>query len=144
MGRAAFYNPDQVTVYIGGALLGGFASGDEVISVEPMSQAFEDEVGIDGEVARSRVSDRRLKITVRLLQTSKSNAVLSSMLESDRNSANGEGVGAALVQDNSGGSIVNGAQSWIVGHPKQVYGRTAKELEWEFRVADGDQKEGGN
>lgn len=141
--RAAFYDPDQVLCYFNGILMQGFAE-DEAIAVEQMSPGFEDVVGVDGEVARSKTNDRRIKVTVKLLQTSLTNLAMSAIHETDLNAPAGAGVGAFSMQDLSGATIVEGPQAWIVSYPPNSMARTAKAREWEIHVAVGSRREGGN
>jgi len=141
--RAAFYDPDQILCYFNGVLVQGFAD-DEAIAVEPMSDAFEEVVGVDGEVARSKSNDRRIKVTVKLLQTSTTNAAFSAIHNTDLNSQNGAGVGAFSLKDLQGGTIVEGPQAWIKSMPAASFARTAKSREWVIIVAVGTRTEGGN
>jgi hypothetical protein len=141
--RAVTYVPEQVVIYLGGVLAEGFADG-EFCTVEQMSPAFNDVVGTDGEVARSPSGDRRLKVIVKLLQTSQTNKRYSALLNTDLNAPNGNGVGSFLMQDLSGATIARGDQAWLVSQPNNSMDRTAKAREWEIRVAVGERTEGGN
>ena len=140
--RLAKYNPDLVTITVGGVLIQGYADGEFVV-IEDMSPLFNEEIGTDGEVARSPSNDRRKKITIKLLQTSKSNAVLSALLQADLNTPNGATFECS-VEDTLGGTICHGAESWIVSYPSSSFDRTAKSREWELHVANGDRAEAGN
>ena len=142
--RAAFYNPDQVLIYFLGQVLTGFADGS-FITVSQMSPGFDDVVGTDGEVARSKTNDRRVKVVVKLLQTSLSNSVLSAAHQSDLNSPNGLGVGTFKMQDLSSlGTIVEGQQAWVVQYPESDFDRKAGSREWEIRIASGNRFVSGN
>ncbi len=140
---AKFYDPDEVLVYFGGALIQGFADG-EYVTAEQMSPGFDSVVGTDGEVARSKSNDRRVKVTIKLLQTSASNAVLSAMHKADLNTPNGAGVATFSMQDLQGQTFINGAQAWISKFPDNSMDRTAKSREWEIVIAFADRFEGGN
>lgn len=141
--RAAQYHPDLVTVTVGGSLIQGYADG-EFVTVEPMSDAVLEEVGTDGEVAISRSADRRMKVTIKLIGTSLSNAVLSSIVNAQLNAPGAMPTVNVQVEDVLGGSIASGAESWISKWPQKSYDRTAKTLEWEIHVASGDREELGN
>lgn len=141
--RMAPYVPTEVVIYLNGILADGYADG-EFITVEQMSPGFQSVVGTSGEVARSPSGDRRVKVTIKLLQTSRTNAQFSDLHNSDLNAPNGAGVGAFLMQDLSGNSIVRGEQAWITKFPDASYDRTAKSREWEIEVAVGTRKDGGN
>lgn len=143
MGRAAPYDADQVAIWIGGVLAEGFADG-EYITVEQMSDGFSSVVGTSGEVARSKTNDRRVKVTLKLLQTSKTNAQLSAIHQRDLNAPNGAGVFEFLMEDlSSEGTIVQGHKAWIVKWPDAPNDRTAKSREWVIEIADGNRLEMG-
>ena len=141
--RAAFYNPDEVLIKFLGSIMNGYADGS-FITVSQMAPGFDDIVGTDGEVARSKTNDRRLKIVIKLLQTSLSNALLSAAHQSDLNSPNGLGVGSFFMQDLSGGTIVSAPEAWIVSYPESDFDRKSGSREWEIRAAFGERLEGGN
>lgn len=138
-----FYDADQVVIYFGGKRIQGFADG-EFITVEQVSAGFDDVVGTDGEVARSKSNDRRVKVVVKLLQTSASNDDLTTIHAADLDAPNGEGVGTFLMQDLQGTTIVHGDSSWITKFPDASNDRTSKSREWEFRIARADRIVGGN
>ena len=140
--RLAKYNPDQVSITCGGVAIQGFADG-EFITVEQMTPTFDEVVGTDGEVARSKTSDKRLKVVIKLLQTSQSNPVLTSLHNDDANDAAGITF-EFQMEDTLGGSIAFGAESWVVEIPPASMDRTAKSREWEIHVANGDREEAGN
>lgn len=143
MGRARFFDPQEVTITAFGALMQGFAS-DMMISVTNMSEAFVNEIGVDGEVSRSKVSDNRVKVVISLMQTSASNAVLSAQITLDKLSKNGAGVGTFYMQDNQGLSLLKGNQAWIEKWPDADYAKSAKTRAWTIIIADAVRYEGGN
>src|SRR5262249_47248753 len=128
--RTAFYDPDQIVIYAAGVRIQGYADG-EFVTVEQMADAFASVVGTDGEVARSKSNDRRLKVTLKLLQTSQSNGILSAIHQVDLNSVNGAGVFTFQIQDLQGTTLVHGDQAWIVKWPDSSFDRTAKDREWQ-------------
>lgn len=138
-----FYDPDQVLVYFNGVQMEGFADG-EFITVEQKADAFQSVVGSDGEVARSKSNDRRATATIKLLQTSSSNALLSAILNIDLNTSGGAGVGTFLMQDLQGTTLVQCDSSWIVKYPDDSMDRTAKSREWQIEMANAFRFEGGN
>jgi hypothetical protein len=140
---AKFYDPDQVVVYFAGKRIQGFADG-EFITAEQMSPGFASVVGTDGEVARSKSSDRRVKVTIKLLQTSSSNGDLSTIHGTDLDAPNGAGVGTFMVQDLQGPTLVQGDQAWITQFPDNSMDRTAKSREWVIEIAHASRFEGGN
>jgi hypothetical protein len=140
-----FYDPQNHVVYFSGKRLQEFADGSW-ITVEPKTPAFAEVVGVDGGVARSKSGDARLKVVVKLLQTSSSNADLSAIHQTDRAAFNGAGVGTFLMQDLQGKTVVQDSKAWVVAMPSSDRDRTAKSREWEFTLPYGYDTwiEGGN
>lgn len=138
-----FFDPEQVVCYFAGARIQGWADG-EMISYSRDTDGFQDVIGTDGEVARSKSNDKRSKVVLKLLQTSSSNLFLSGVHNTDLNAPNGAGVGSFLMQDLQGNTVVQGAQAWIVKFPEGSMDRTAKSREWTIRIAETNQVEGGN
>lgn len=143
MARFAKYRADQVAVTVAGVLMSGFADADDAIMIENMSDQVDSVVGIDGEVAASVTNDRRVKLTLKLMQTSASNAILSSLLNDYINSPNGSTF-AAQAEDTIGGSLAQGADCLVLGWPKSGFGRKAQERTWEILIATADRAEEGN
>lgn len=144
-GIPKFYDPQNHIVYFNGKRIQGFADG-EWISIEPKTPAFSEVVGVDGEVARSKSGDMRLKVVVKLLQTSESNADLSTIHQTDVAAPNGAGAGTFLMQDLQGKTVCQDAKAWVVAMPASSRDRTAKSREWEFTLPYGypNWVEGGN
>lgn len=140
--QAKIYDPDEYTLYFSGIIIQGYADG-EFVTVEQMADAFASVVGTDGEVARSKTNDRRVKVTFKLLQTSASNAALSALHNLDLNTPNGAGVGTLSITDNFGSTKVNASQAWIVKMPDASLDRTAKDRAWVIECANCDRFEGG-
>lgn len=141
------YDPDQVVVEFAGIRLTGFADG-EYVTAEMLTDGFQDVEGTDGETSRSKSNDKRCTVTVKLMHTSPSNALLSALHLLDLNAPNGAGVGTCAISDNStpasmGTPLVNGEKAWIVKAPDMSRDRTAKSLDWVIRIAECERFEGG-
>lgn len=137
------YAAQEVVVYFGGVQVTGFADGD-FVEIEQMSPAYDTAVGSDGETVFNKSSDRRVKVTITVLQTSLANAALSTILGNDVASVNGLGIGTCLIQDLNGNSVAKGSKARIMSYPKSVYGNKAGPRAWEIVIADGNRFEGGN
>ena len=137
------YDPDQVIISVAGIPISGWADG-EFCRVERESDAFSDVVGTDGEVTRSKTNDNRATVTIRLMQSSPINALLSALHNSDKNSPGGVGVGPFELFDASGGTTLVAEKCWIAKEPDSSWDRTATEREWMIRCARLDQVHAGN
>lgn len=141
---AKIYTSDQVNYSIGGVMAPTGRDPDEFIKVEPMAEAFTEVVGADGEVSRARSNDRRAKVTITLWQTGEANGFLSALHNADLNAPNGAGVGAFLLEDLSGFTVVAGDACWIKKFPEVSYGSEIKKRVWEITVANAIWFVGGN
>ncbi len=137
------YDPDQVTIAIAGIPIHGFADGS-FCTITQEADAFSDVVGTDGEVTRSRTNDRRATCTVKLMQSSDSNDLLSALYNSDILGQNGAGVGAFLVRDRNGRALFTADACWVMKAPDVDFDRTATAREWTIRIAKLVRFDGGN
>lgn len=140
-GDLLLYDPDQIVIVVAGIPIDGFADG-EFIRIERDNNAFDDVVGTSGEVTRSKTNDHRRTITLRLMYTSRSNALLSALFNSDLNAPGGVGVGAFMLQDLVSGTTMIAEKCWIAKDPDDPFDRTANEREWLIRVARLDKQYG--
>lgn len=138
------YDADQVTcIGVGVPIDSGYADG-EFIKIEMADDAFKTKVGTDGEITRSKSNNFLAKVTIRLMQTSDANALLSAVHELDKKAPNGKGVGPFLVKDRQGTSLHAGQFSWVTKAPDVSYDREATEREWELAVILEERLDGGN
>lgn len=137
------YDPTEVTVSFAGITIQGFADG-EFVRVEQDTDDFTDVVGTDGEVSRSKTSDRRATVTFLLMQTSATNILLSALSNADRDAPGGAGVGALYIRDRQGTSLHRAAEAWIQKPPNVSYDRTPGPREWVIRCAKLIRTDGGN
>lgn len=132
---ARVYSSNQVKISIAGLLIaGGYADG-EFVTIERDTEAFGDVVGTDGEATRFRNNDNRATVTIRLMQSSAMNKILSDLHNADKNAEGGAGVGRLLIEDLNGGTLHEAAACWIQNDPSVAYGREVSEYEWPIRVA---------
>lgn len=135
---AAFsiYDFDQYVITYNGIIIDGFADGT-ALTIAPEADAYEDLVGVDGRVSRSKTLDNRWTATINLLQTSTANELLSALLMADLNAPNGAGVGAFIVKDVQGSTLFVGAEAWIKRPPDITLERNASTRTWIIRIAQG-------
>lgn len=141
--RFAVYDADEVSLSLNGIPLSGYADG-AFCRIAMESDAFSDIAGTDGEVARSKSNDKRATITIMLLQTSKSNDVLSALAILDQNAPGGAGVGVFLLRDRQGTTLHLAPSAWISKLPDSEFGREAGTREWTLRCAEMQSFVGSN
>ncbi len=124
---------NNINVIFGIQEIEGFAKGDDVVSIEYDADQFVKVVGAKGDVTRTQTADSSSTMTIKLLQTSKSNAILMAQFNIDR--LTGAGVLPFIVNDKETGEshIVNNA--WIMKPPAVVRGANPNTMDW---VLQGD------
>ena len=137
----AQYAPSEVHTSFMTVIIGGFAEGT-FVEVEMSEDAFTSYVGSTGEVCHTRSHNRTAKITLTLMQTSRSNDVLSSLALADRHLGNV--VGPFSVVDGNGSMICSSAECRIAKFPKMERGKESATVVWEFMAADMEMFLGGN
>jgi hypothetical protein len=130
MNRVDTIDPKSVTVTVAGAIIEGFSP--DMIKVARDSNQIEDEVGPDGDVARRVTNDRRGSITLTLLQTSRSNLVLSSLAIADELSGNI--LFPVIIKDQRGNDLYIAATAWIRKMPEATYRAAVEHRVWEIRT----------
>ena len=141
MARVTKYNAAEMTVTFGAVLVSGFAP-DTFVSVESDEDAFQKQVGADGEGVRTRTNNNGGFVTMTLMQSSATNDLFSALHNADR--LTGAGVGPLLIQDQNGTTLVEAAKAWIRRFPTAEYGREASTREWIIDTTDLVQFHGGN
>jgi hypothetical protein len=107
------------------------------VNIVPNADLFELTVGTDGEATRSAQNNKSAQITIDLMQTSESNAVLESFAAS----------GAAfplLVKDGSGSTIYSAVSAWVRRRPDATFDRTATSRSWVLECGELIGLEAGN
>jgi len=135
------YAADQVNIIVGTRRLKGLAEGT-FVEVVRRENTFTDSVGADGEVTRSKTSNRMADVTITLQQTSEDNSYLQNLHNNDENS--GAGIVPFKMTDKSGTLIVTGTESWIQKPADVSFGRDSGERSWSIIIAKADIIGGGN
>ncbi len=125
------YSFANVNVIFGILELQEFGDGDDVVNIEFNADQFADMAGAKGDVVRTQTNDNRCTVTVKLLQTSSSNALLNVIYIGDRES--GSGVAPMVIEDKETGEayVVNNA--WINKYPTVTRGQGPNVMNWTFR-----------
>ncbi|WP_241083109.1 phage structural protein [Achromobacter xylosoxidans] len=136
------YAPSRVKIVMGAIALSGLAE-DTFVTVAEIGEGITSVAGVDGEVARAMSRDTRLRITVTLLQTSASNALLSALHQADK-VTDGDGAVPVAVTDLRGKSLHASDSAWIVKSPEAGYGAKVGTREWVIETGPSINVIGGN
>lgn len=136
----ATYDPTRIVLLLGGVPISGFAQGS-MVKAEHNADAFKLTVGGDGSTVRSKSPDRSGKVTISLLQTSDSNATLSSLALLDETTS--AGMTPLLIKDMNGSSLWVAAEAWVMKRPAGDFEEEAKDRTWTLECADLEFYEGG-
>ena len=123
------FDPKQVKVSVAGVNIVGFS--EEKVTVERANNAWELNVGCDGEATRVKSNDLSGTITVTLQQTSPSNDFLTTVFYNDQN--NDECVRIEIV-DSSGKSKIIAEKAWVEKMPDATYAKAHSDRQWVFRT----------
>jgi hypothetical protein len=124
------YDPDLVDVVVDVATMSGFQE-DSICEFEYDDEFYEIVKGVDGDVSRSRKVCRTGKLTIHLLNTSKSNAVLTALMSFGFTSGNGTAdVFTVLIRDRNGASLVSCEKCWIQKAPGIAHADKAQPRDW--------------
>lgn len=137
----ATYQPDFVTVAFNGVPITGFAPGT-FVSAARNNDSWAISVGSGGDATRAKSGDKSGRVTITLLDSSASNAVLSGFEQTDQRL--GTGVGALLVKDLSGADVVTAGTAWIVKPPDLEKSNESSTREWVFETDNLEIFAGGN
>lgn len=138
------YNADEVTVLLGGSVIdSGYADG-EFLSIEMMSDQVQSVAGTDGEVAVSRIRDRRANAVLKLLSTSTGNDILSAKFNQVMNGIGSPSIGSFYVRDRNGRAIYEAQNCWITKPPDVSFDRSVTPREWHLSVDFLERQDGGN
>lgn len=118
----------------GGAISLGEGAGasDEGISVDSTGEINTMQVGADGSGQHSLHADRSGRLTVRLLKTSPTNALLMSMYNLQTSSPALHGQNTVTITDMNRGDVITARQVAFTKAPSLSYGKEAGMNEWEF------------
>jgi hypothetical protein len=127
------FDPSQLSVIVGGQIISGLADGESV-KAEPNEDAVTLSIGSQGHGVRTHNANKSGKITLTLLHTSESNAVLQGFKVTDELSKNG--TFPVLIRDNSGGDLITCSSGWIMKQASASFGKEATNKEWVIETHD--------
>ncbi len=143
---ATSWNSNSVSISFAGISIENSREMDNFLTIEPIQpERHTMEVGADGEVGYSQSNDNRHKATIRLMQKSDGNAVLSAILNGDLKTEAGAGIGPFAAMDMNGTSICVEPEARIQGWPTKEYGEKAdKTQEWVILLPNPERFDGSH
>lgn len=129
------YSPDRITLVFKGITITGFANGT-FIEAERDNDGWTDEVGATGTVVRVKSLDRRGKITFSTMAGAPVNDLLSALIVLGEDGPIAGDVGAALLKDLNGTTLVAAEEAWLLKHAKVEYADTHTPRQWVLRCAE--------
>ena len=127
------YDPAKVSLIIGGHIVQGYADGT-FIECSRNNDTWSRQGGASGEQARAKSNDKSGTITITLMQSSESNAVLQGFAVADE--ADNAGLVPSFVKDNNGSELVTAEESWVQKPADKSYGKEVTERTWMFEVPE--------
>ena len=125
------FDMKKVKFTFGTETLSGYSDG-EAIEIEESVATFETKVGADGHTDRVKKGSNYLIITVKLMQTSPVNDILSQLHVADKL---GNITLPLLIKDKSGSSICSATNAWITSFSKTSYGDSTNERVWTINTS---------
>lgn len=117
-------------------------SADEGISAEMMDDKASMQTGAGGDAMHSLHASNAGKITIRLLKTSRTNALLDSMAAADFSSAAVYGQNTIVIRDAARGDVAIGSGCGFTRKPNNSWAKQGNIIEWSWNVVDLDMKLG--
>lgn len=133
MARFAVYDSEAVDLIVAAIPIKD-GRADPFVEISAVGDAYEDEIGADGHVVRFSTGERRYDVVVTLMGSSEENQKLAALHALDVNATNGAGVGAFLLKDNNGATLLAGPQCWVKRVPDTAKGKTPGTVAWQVRV----------
>jgi hypothetical protein len=131
------------TWILNGVTLGGFAKGDDVVTVKRRTDSFSDEVGADGRMTVFRSRDRSGEVTFKFAADSASNTYLGTLCELQ------EGGPATFVpirfyaKDQALQDVAIGTVGYIKKPADFGRGEKPSDMEWTLVIERTDHTYGG-
>jgi len=129
----------------GGVINLGSGSGaaEEGLAIDSSTEIDNMLIGADGLGQHSLSADRSGRVTVRLLKTSPTNALLSLMFNFQTSSAAQHGQNTITIVDSNRGDVITCTQVAFAKAPSIAYGKEAGMLEWDFTAVQINRTLGG-
>lgn len=134
MGAYSFLNVVASLVGPGGNVNLGAGAGnaEEGITTSMLEEKGDYKTGADGQIMQSLRASNTGKVTVRLLKTSPTNALLNAMYNAQRINAGLWGQNVIRVADVQRGDVILATQVAFTKQPDVVYAKDGNMMDWEF------------
>ncbi len=129
---AKSYDFSAVQVLIGGIKIGGFAE-DSGVAIEYDGDISSVKIGADGEACVSRLPLPPANVTLTLMETSASNAILEGFLIAQRNTPAGWILPFVMLDPTTGEKVLSG-QCSFANLPNVMKNRESSTREWRLIV----------
>jgi hypothetical protein len=143
MSDATQYDSNQVVAVFGSIKIDE-KGVDEFVVIEPAEDDYTIVTGVGGQTVFNRSNNKGCKVTIRVLQTSPVNRLLSEARKADLASPNGTFSAFTVIDRLSGSELHSGSKAKITRPPNASFGKQAKDNEWTIFVADMDLNFGGH
>ena len=128
------YDPQQVIITVGGAIVTGFTDGD-FIKASYDEDRYNIKAGADGEVARAKNANRMGTFEITLSSTSAANAELSALFNLEM-LGGFDVVLPVAIADLSGTAGAFASKCWIKQAPEFTRGKEVSDAVWTLSAAD--------
>lgn len=135
-------NSKEIIFAWAGLNITGYAAED-FISIERTTPSTSSDVGAGGEVTVNSLNDRRKTITLRLQRTSKDNAALSAIFQTQELSGD-IFFSPMTIKDGLGADLHTAPEAWIMSEPNADYSVETGIREWVFEAGDMKSFHGGS
>lgn len=116
----------------------GAGVADEGIEIDANGDIDTMQVGADGSGMHTLHADRSGRISVRLLKTSPTNALLSAMYAFQTSNSASHGQNTLVLNDTQRGDVITCRQVAFAKAPPLSYGKEAGVMEWTFNAVQID------
>ena len=120
----------------GGAISMGNGAGvaEEGITITPTGEISGMTIGADGSGQHNLYADKSGKVTVRLLKTSPTNALLSAMYALQTSNPAAHGQNTLVINDMSRGDVISCEQVAFAKAPDLSFAKDGAPVDWEFNA----------
>lgn len=138
--RSQTFDPKQAPPVVGTTVLSGFSQN--IIRNTFDTEVSIDEIGADQEMVDILQGDHRSVIEVFLMQTSRSNQLLSNLLNLRRTT--GLGKFPFRWEDPLSDDFIVSPITWVLGYPPLTRGKAGAEMVWRLRSSNCNVNYGGS